>query len=95
MATKIDRKAFMATTNPAAAAKVLGHEDGGRKVRSRLRANGIRVSDGDPFDAKAHNLLWGIFVDGKAAAKAEKAAPKAKKTTTKKAKQEATPATAE
>ena len=77
MTAKVDRTKAMKAESPAEFAKILGHEDGGKKVRARLRANGIRVSKGHKFDTKAKQLLWGIFVEGKAAAK-DKAAAKPK-----------------
>lgn len=74
MATTIDKAAAMKATKPADFAKVIGHTDGGKRVRARLRSNGVHVSKGDAFDAKAKQLLWDIFVEGKqAAAKAKEA----------------------
>lgn len=86
MAKTINKAAFMKTASPTEMATLLGHDDGGKKVRARLRANGIRLSKGGKFDAKAHNLLWGIFVEGKKqAAKAKTTKAKSTKTRSKKA----------
>jgi hypothetical protein len=88
MATTVNRKAALAATTPAEFARAIGHEDGGKRVRAKLRSTGIRVSKGHKFDAKAKQMLLAAFVDGKkeAAKKASKKSSKAK------AKVEATPA---
>lgn len=80
MANTIDKQAAMKAVNPAEFAKVLGHTDGGKRVRARLRSNGVHVSKGDAFDAAAKQLLWDLFVEGKAKAADAKAkkSPKAK-----------------
>lgn len=70
--TKPNKAVAMKASNPAEFAKALGHDDGGKRVRARLRSNGIHVSKGGKFDAKAKNLLWAIFAEGKQVAKAAK-----------------------
>lgn len=76
--TTISKDKAMKAGTPAEFAKLIGHEDGGRRVRAKLRSNDIRVSRGDAFDAKAKNLLWEAFVEGKKAAAKTKATKKEK-----------------
>jgi hypothetical protein len=72
MANKPNKATFMKAANPAEAAKILGHTDGGKRLRSRLRSLGVKVSQGGAFDATAKNQLWAIFAEGKQVAKKAK-----------------------
>jgi hypothetical protein len=68
-----NKAAFMKAGSPAEAAKILGHTDGGKRFRARLRTIAGKEKDNpNRFDAKAKAALWAAFVEGKTAAKAEK-----------------------
>lgn len=69
--TKPNKAAFMKAGTPAEAAKILGHNDGGKRFRARLRTlAGKAVDNPKRFDAATKAKLWDIFVEGKQAAKA-------------------------
>lgn len=95
MAKTKNRAQAMKAANPAEFAAALGHEDGGKKVRARLRNMGIHVSkDPKSFNAKAKGDLWAIFAEGKTVAKAAKAKKTSKPRNKAPKKEAATPAPA-
>jgi hypothetical protein len=68
MATKADKTKAMKATNAAQFAREIGVSD--KALRAFLRRNKIRVSEVE-FDAKAKNLAWGHFVEGKKVTKTD------------------------
>lgn len=80
--TKPNKAEFMKAGTPAEAARVLGHVDGGKKLRARLRSfAGKQADNPERFSADAKEQLWGIYVEGKEVARSEAAKETSKKST--------------